>query len=158
MTPFEHQPHLVSIGLPDSYTARFRKTGFPHVKTREYPSFPIFEIFECTHPVNGVIDVRSWTRLVILDLISNSEHPLIPLQRQAEQVNRVFPKARIWCLTDSEDDMSTCSYEVGVDLDEDISRKIIGFTPYVDEEGNTLDPTAFYRKAMHLAFPGQFSY
>lgn len=152
----DQQAHIVTVGVPDAYLGRFRKNGFPNVKTAEYPNFPIFEIYECTHPRDGVLRVREWTQLVILDLISNVGSPFIPLARQVEQVQRVFPNARVWCITDTEEDVVKLSCEGELDLQ--LAERIIGFTPYVNDAGESLDPTVFYRNAVRLAFPYKFSY
>lgn len=146
--PLEVQPHIVSIGVPDAFLKGFTKETNPHLKFRRYPNFPVFELYECSHPYLGIQRICDNTRLVILDLAFDNEAPQIPLSRRIQSAQVIFPKAAFWVI--SETDEEHLNYVLG-SATESYPRKI-WFSPYVYDDGRELNPDNFYRTAWHCAF------
>ncbi len=155
---FDENPHIVTIGVPAPYLVDFRNGTFPRVRTAEYPNSPIFELHHGLYtPDSKALRICAQTKLVIADLVSDITGPSIPASRQTRGILKVFPKAKIWFLTNTDEESLARTFA----LDDLMSSRVVGSTPYegglLNDEEAVLEPHAFYRKALQLALP-PFSY
>lgn len=155
---FDENPHIVTIGVPAPYMEDFRAGRFPRLKTAEYPNFSAFELHHGVYrPDSEPLRVCAATKLVIADLVSDPVTPSIPFSRQCSGLLKIFPKAKLWFLTNDESEGLAHTFA----LDNLMSSRVLGFTPYegglLGDEDGVLEAHAFYRKAIQLALP-PFSY